>query len=328
MRAATVFFFLLFVAPVAAEPNGSIFDVLDMDVFGGVLDTGGDYFDGCNRSWTKIDHYTRVGTVRYRVVPPTHISASIDIVGYNATSKIDGVSCICGCPADLAIIESRVSTSYAGFEANTDRVTQHITVVSAGGNTTATMRVSFLWHWTTHSSVTGTNRKHYQLETKTVSATKPHPKVISVADNNVFAQITEYNNTFDPYTLIQVDVPGSVTATSFKYKNNTAKHFNAIGVTADTHVDFIGSGVWKTTPDQDMILPYGDLCLIREAPINLSELQIQISTPYSTENVTKCNITTITSTPTGYVNFKVLFLYITIVTLLMLCVGMNLRRFR
>lgn len=326
MRVATVFIFLLLIAPVATAEPGSIFDVLNMTVVDGDLESGGAYFDGCNRSWAKTTRYTNIGDIKPGVVPAHHISASINIVGYDGVALFDGVKCISGCPADLAIVESYVSTSYAGFEANKDWVKHVITVKSSGGNTTATMRVSFLWHWTTYSSVTGAVRKHYVIEYKTVSVTKPHPKILSIDDTNVFAQITMYNNTFDPYSLIQVDVPENITVTTFKYKNNTAKHFNSVGVSNVSHVEYIDAGMWKTTPNQDLMLPYGDLCLIRDAPLNLSELQIQISTPYTTENVTNCTITIITGTATDYINFKCMFVYIIMVSLCLLCAGLNVRR--
>ena len=159
------------------------------------------------------------------------------------------------------------------------------------------------------------------------TATAIAPTIVTLDDRNVIAQITEHNNTFDPYTIIRVDVPENVTVTTFTYKNNTVKHFNLIGVSNVSHVEYLDSSTWKTTPNQDLILPYGDLCLIRDAPLNLSELQIQISTPYITKNVTRCNITVITGESTDYVDFKGIFMYTSIIFILVLCAWLNLRRF-
>jgi hypothetical protein len=327
MRTTTIFVFVfalvLLVVPAGGTQNGTLYDLLELEMVYAEMGSGGMYFDGCNKSYTET--WGQVWYPNHQVVKPNHISASINITGYSNTSIVDGVEYVCGCPASLAIINKVVSTSHAGFEANKDWVQQCVTIVSTNETTTATLTIKFLWHWTTHSSVTGTNTKHYRFETKTVSVTRPHPKILSTNTSNVLAQITEYNNTFDPYTLIRVDVPDRITATSFKYKNHTAKHFDMVGVVVDEHANFLNNDMWKVSPNQDLIVPYGDQCLIREAPINLSELGIQIHSPYHTENVTRCNITTITSNPTDYVNFKRMFIYILLIGSLAFCTYANLK---
>lgn len=268
-----------------AEQNASIFDTLDMKVFNGTLAVGTHYFDGCNRSYTET-----LGNVRYpnhKIVAPTHIVADINITGYNGTVVVDGVVYVGGCPSDLAIIYHDVSTNYAGFEANKDWVQRDITIVSEGGNTTATMVVQFMWHWTTHSSITGANTKHYRLETKTVSVTKPHPEIISLPNVvNATAHITYYNDSATPITFIDVCVPDSVIKTVYTYNNTSIVKYIAIGVVHGSGVAFLNdTTVWQADPNQTTMTRRGDSAVVRGEQLNMSLLNITISTPYTQHTI-------------------------------------------
>ncbi len=167
-------------------------------------------------------------------------------------------------------------------------------------------------------------RNTTERATFTVSAEKPVVIDTSTIEN-ISAQITVYNNTFDPYMTIRVDVPDNITETTFVYKNNTAKHFHKLGWVHDSMVEYLDHPTWKTTPHQTMVCSLGDQCLIRDTPPNTTHLQIQVSTPYTTTNVTKYNITTITSKPTDYIHLKGMFLYISMVGLCVFCIGANLQ---
>ena len=285
MLARWVIFLLLLLPGVAAEQNATIFDSINMTVFNGSLMAGANYTEGCNRSYSET-----WGTVWYpghRVIESVYISASIDITGYAGMVLIDGVECVGGCPSDLAIISQEASTGYTGFEANEDWIKRDITIVSEDGNTTATMVVSFMWHWTTYSSTTGTNSKHYYLETKTVSVTKPHPKIINLSHQmNATAYITYYNDSVTPIALIDVSSHDSVIKTVYTYNNTSITKYNAIGVVYDSHVEFLNdSTTWQADPGQTTMIRRGESAIIRGEQLNMSLLNITISTPYAQHTI-------------------------------------------
>ena len=195
-------------------------------------------------------------------------------------------------------------------------VTNHSTI--EGDTVTATIDIKLKWYYYHRDChITGDDIVCYDVfknttETASFVVSAPMPEVIDPSMiGNISAEIMMYNNTFQPYTLIHVDVPENVTITSYNYRNCTANHFRKMGwIENGTHiVQYLNESLWKESPNQNLITHIDELCVIREAPLNFSDLHITVSSPYETVNVTNYSITMMNSKPTDYIDFKRLLLY-------------------
>jgi len=157
----------------------------------------------------------------------------------------------------------------------------------------------------------------------------PMPKIIdSSMFNNISAEIMMYNNTFAPYTLIDVNVPENTTITTFTYRNAIARNFKMIGIVNNeaSTVQYIDESMWKESPKQNTITHIDELCVIHEAPINFSELSITVSSPYETVNVTKYDVTMMNSKPGDYLNAKRLLMHVLPMCVLLWGIIVNVKR--
>ena len=208
------------------------------------------------------------------------------------------------------------------------------TVVS-GNEIVATVHVVLKWYYYRRDCyISGDTIICYDQFKNTTERTDfivraPIPTVMhSAMLHNLSAEIWMYNNTFSPYTIIDVNVPDNATATTFKYKGFTAKNFKMIGVVDNKTftVQYMDESMWKESPRQNTITHIDELCVIHEAPINFSDLLITVSSPYENVKVTNYSVTMINSKPTDYLNAKKLLMHIIPMCILLWGTIVNVRR--
>lgn len=307
---ATIFLFISLIMSPTVAANGSIFDVLDER-----------FFDG---AWTNVSEGEPVKTVQ----TSGHIRGWIDIVGFESLCNIDGVDYVEGDPANAAIVKYDAWDTIDGWNSNVDYLTKTLSLIDDGENVTAKLHVDLLWHTSrlrcSGSAETGGRHcwisKTYHRETANFYAVELCPDVLTPIEN-ITASITIQNNSFSPYTSVSVPTQANIVSTEFIYKNNTVKHYHSLGwitnnSNGNEHVEFLNKSFWIEDDDQNVIRHQGDQCIINEAPLNLSELQITISSPYTTKNVTDYNVTMINSKPSDYIQFEMIMIFLIVIGVL------------
>lgn len=306
MSRATIFLFLSLIMLPTATAYESIFDVLEERFF--------------DDDWSNV---TSGGTPEKNVYWEGHIKCWIDITRFKNVSIIDGCEYVSGTPCDNVIIQYDAWHTFIHlwdlglcFNDNVDHLLTDVRCFEDGGDVVAVLDVELMWH-----STSADGDKDYVIETVTISTREIAPAVFNNTIKSTIAEITCYNNTFSPYTNIIVLTQDNIISTTFTYKNNTAKRFHSMGwitnnSNGNEHVEFLNKSFWLEDDDQNVIRHHGDQCIINEAPLNLSELQITISSPYTTKNVTDYNVTMINSKPSDYIQFKMIMILLIVIGVL------------
>lgn len=199
-----------------------------------------------------------------------------------------------------------------------------------GGTVTGIVDVVVDW---AHMRRDGEGDTQYSNNTnkKTFGTTKVMPTVLNKTPLTS-VDITSYNNSVTPYSLISVHITDNITSTEIVYKNTSSVYHHKIGfLTADEddgeYFDFVDESVWL--PDESNIVTIrGGYYVINEAPLNLSELCINVSTPYDTYEVNNYNVTTINSEPADYIQWEVMIVFLAFLGLCIASARMAVRRFR
>lgn len=254
-------------------------------------------------------------------------------VHFNNLSKINGEYCIPD--GDSVIIDSgswhEVSSKknkkkrwVAEFVSIEDVVTSKIT----DGNITARIDITLKWHYKSRDrDSNGMYSYNNKTSTATFYDTVSMPRVLNIP-MNASATIVSYNNSVAPYSLIDVHIDENVTTTKITYRNQTATHHNKIGLLETTddlkHFNFIDEGIWK--PDQNNTIAFrAGYYVINAAP--LSDIQIDVSTPYQTYTITDYNVTVIDSKPTDHIGWKSIIAFMSLLGVFGFGIWYTLRRY-
>ncbi len=154
---------------------------------------------------------------------------------------------------------------------------------------TATLNVYMRW-WYYHKVIGDfycIRHDEYLTLTDTIEKPETYPYTIW----NITGEITEHYNNITPYTTIHIPQQDSVVFTNITYNGSSALRVDTLGIIVNDsgykRVNFIeNSTFWKVDSNQSIIGAGGLDAVVYEAPINLSLLNVSISSPYETHYVT------------------------------------------
>jgi len=169
--------------------------------------------------------------------------------------------------------------------------TLHVT--SNETHITATLNVYMRW-WYYHKVIGDfycIRHDEYLTLTDTIEKPETYPYTIW----NITGEITEHYNNITPYTTIHIPQQDSVVFTNITYNGSTALRVDMLGVIVNDsgykRVNFIeNSTFWKVDSNQSIMGAGGLDAIVYEAPINVSLLNVSISSPYETHYVTNFTV--------------------------------------
>jgi hypothetical protein len=130
----------------------------------------------------------------------------------------------------------------------------------------------------------------------TLTDTETVPLSFNFTAENIAANVTVYNNTFAPKTLIQLPCMPGVMQVNYSYDNHTITHTRMIGRVerTDKNVEFVNmSLVDMWSRPSGPLSHIGDIVVIRGSNFSTDRLDVLVSTPYQTVEVADFNETTI-----------------------------------
>ena len=238
-------------------------------------------------------------------------------IHFNKLSMIDGEYCI---PTQDSIIidsgswESVGSRQWKkkkwsrGVWSVKDRTVSEVT----DGMITARINITVKWYQSRRDSEGATvYSNHTSVATFYDSAVMP--RVLDIAQNTTVT-IVCHNNSVTPYSLIDVNVSDTIVSTEITYKNATSSRCDQLGILAKDDefmfFDFSRERKLFTSDKKNTITVRNGLYVINEAPLELDNLRINVSTPYNTYTVDNYNVTVINSTPADYIHWKVIIVFL------------------
>ncbi|MDQ1252025.1 MAG: Disaggr assoc protein [Euryarchaeota archaeon] len=215
--------------------------------------------------------------------------ATLSIEGFKGISEIDGIEYINGSAKDNAIVhyETRNTallgagqTSELSYDENNNNLTVLLTV-----------KTSYYVKKSSDIRIKGISisvpRISTESETETFDATSPapvrFPEII-----NPSANITYYNNSYNPHTTVYLNnIPGIVKE-NFQYDSSTATHFKLIGwktskANGVEYTNFSSVNTWKFEGEQ--LSGSGNQLYIK-GKFRPGKLNITVTTPYDSIEVT------------------------------------------
>jgi hypothetical protein len=308
-------FFILFtllVPTATAAEQDSIFDLLNSTIWDRVWDS--------LTYNTKPDKDVRTGT---------DLQGWIDIVGYRNMVRINGTDYIYGDPVDCAVVEydvwDLISARKDRWNDNVDWIRTDLHVLQQGENITATLDITMLWH---HSTLKHTKtgkpyiKKTYHTETMTVIDTETIPKQFNYTFANIAAYITVYNSSFSPKVLVYVPELPYVLETTYTYGNDAIMRTNMLGEVEKSEkgvefVNFTDVSMWSE-PKGDLCY-IGDCAVIRNENFTADQLNISLSTPYETVEITDYSITVVDYSPVNSMHpllYQVMGMFIILISMI------------
>ena len=248
-----------------------------------------------------------------------HIRAWIDIIGFRNESIIDGVRYVNGSAKDFAIVKRDAwHTSVDGM------VVSFISAYNIGDSnntTTATQSTTFHWKYEV-CGLLGCHWVHVH-EYLTVSYTADSPEKFNNSIDDYEITITSYNNSITPYTLIYVPDRDNIIKAVVEYNNSRYIFYNRTGwVSANTkgteHVEFINK-TWDVHDKSHTITRRVRYNVINEAPLNWSQLNISVYTPYIEKDDCEWNVTVVNSKPSDFISWKLILVFI--LTIMVFVIG-------
>ncbi|MDP3104467.1 MAG: hypothetical protein Q8M95_07655 [Candidatus Methanoperedens sp.] len=206
-----------------------------------------------------------------------YINAYIDIVGFHAMVREDGIDYVQQFPDMLALVRKNATGNPPGA---VDDITSKLTFDQNGTFLVAILDVKMKW------------KKEYceggcWYESYTESASFQDSEVsplVYPTMKNRFVTITEYNNTIAPKTTISINTSG-ISKVSYRYGNEELTHYLKRG-----HVDRTAKGVYFLnltkcdcwTNNTKNLQHLGDLAVIpNTSRPDYSQLRVDISNPYT-----------------------------------------------
>ncbi len=163
-----------------------------------------------------------------------------------------------------------------------------LNITSNSTHVTATLNVHMVWWY--YNMLPGDFYTIRHDEYLTLTDTIEKPETYPYTIWNVTGEITEHYNNITPYTTIHIPQQDSVVFTNITYNGSTALRVDTLGIIVNDsgykRVNFIeNTTFWKVDPNQSIIGAGGLDAVVYEAPINLSLLNVSISSPYETHYV-------------------------------------------
>jgi len=265
-------------------------------------------FDILNQEFTTTAVYEQNKPLKYTEnwqKKGRFTEATLSIEGFKDISEIDGIEYINGSAKDNAIVhyETRNTallgagqTSKLSYEENNNNLTAILTVkTSYYVKKSSTVRVKGI-----SISIPSIST---ESETETFYVTSPapvqFPKTIEPSAN-----ITYYNNSYNPHTTVYLtNVPGIVKE-NFQYNGSTATHFKLIGWKTSKpngieYTNFSKVNTWKFEGDQ--LSGSADQLYIK-GKFQPEKLNITVTTPYESIKVTDYTYTEIPDESSAILN--------------------------
>ena len=213
--------------------------------------------------------------------------AWIDIVGFTGMIKNAGIFFINGSVEDAAIVKYDVQGT-RGIDVSWKK---SVRIYQSGENVIAELTVIRTWYEIFCSQYSC--YPVYYSGTMTISdselAPQQYPKLQSVSAN-----ITEFNNSFNPKTVISLNIPGNISKITYRYGSETLTHYLSQG-----HVEQTAKGVyflnlsemdiWTATGNTSLQQLNNMVILPNLSRPDYSQLSIEISNPYETRTIPKEN---------------------------------------
>ncbi len=239
------------------------------------------------------------GTPDVKLQHYKHISAWVDIVGFNGTINENGVNYIKGNPADSAIVQYDayfdMPKGQQCYTCTLDSIKKTISVLQEGNYTVATLTVILKWHETLCDS-NGACWQEYYEEKGTFQDRELSPLQYPALKQPV-VNITEYNNTIQEKISVHVEAQ-NVSIIRISYENKTVEHVISIysvenNTASRTNIDtwtFSGKEIGRI---QDNVIIDINLSTIDYSQLNItvSNLYESITADYHAYNITRIDYT-------------------------------------
>ena len=143
----------------------------------------------------------------------------------------------------------------------------------------------------------------------------------SLIENNTI-DMTEYENNISNYSLIKIPPQDGVVITNFSYKNNSVLRVNKLGliregVDGNLTLQFLNdTQAWIVDANQSVIGSHDGGVVIHETPVNLSLLNVTLSSPYESLTINNYNTTCYHADPGEVFNAKSLYWFLPCIILL------------
>ena len=333
LKLFTLFLLTLLILPnpVSGEEFQDIFCILNESVW------TGDWDD------MKNPHKPQKNVIREK-----HTYGWMDITGYDREVMVDNITFVCGEPLQKNYNKLEVLPLYpfskhykrmiidgvvifydswhAKFYPKNKRVmnvTDFSRTLSVSKNHThisAKLKIEMVW-WQTYcrkgSSVIITTR-----ETIILRDSIERPLVYPALVENNTIDITEYENNISNYSLIKIPRQDGVVFTNFSYKDHSVLRVNKLGiiregVDGNLTLQFLNdTQAWIVDANQSVIGSHDGGVVIHETPVNLSLLNVTLSSPYESLTINNYNITHYHADPSEVFNAKSLYWFLPCIILL------------
>jgi len=262
-----LFLFFLFFIPSVSGYDG-IFSILDEKYADTVLDLP--YSEGSpDISWQYSP-----GNIDYRWG-----KAWLDITGFEGLIKFNSSFYVNDSPADRAIVQY----GYKGLRGTTVSWTPVLRTYQSGENIIAELTLKRSW---TEMFCNGDSCYPVSHSgTMTISDSELIPLIYpSLQGGSV--NVTEYNNSFNPKTVISLNCPGNVSRITYRYDDNSLTNTVMIGHVEQTnkgiyYLNFTQTNIW--TDNTDSLKRFNTWVVIpNSSSPDYANLSIEISNPYNT----------------------------------------------
>ena len=251
-----------------------------------------EYWDG---DWSIVD---KVGTPIKNVKSSSHIRGWIDIVGFEDMAVVNGTEYVNGTPSDLAFVKCKAWKTAVDGKAVS--FTSSSWTYDYEGNTTAVQHASFHWKYE-KCGLYGCHWVHV-YETQTITYTTKSPIVFNLKIQDVPIRVVVCNQSFQPVTQILIPdaestmMDGVVDVTITYNGSNTSRHdeigFIVRNDRGTEYVEFVplDDPTWTDDDNQTTVSHFLMAATVREPNFNVSNLTIQLRTPYENRTVTNYTI--------------------------------------
>ena len=321
----TPLFFLLFfilIPPVTAIADdnstlSNIFDILNYSIW------TGDWSDlEANHKPCKDLHHQ------------DHLHAWLDITGFEREIKYKGEIYVYGDPLPININKTESLTRYPTHTHNPHKntygaviiesdtyhnkwqthtknswhntktqVTEFNQVLNVTDNETyitATLSIHLVWWYfcTLPGNSHSDRYDEYLKLTDTIKKPKQYPYTIW----NVTGSVVQHYSNLTPYTTVEIPQQESVMFTNITYNGSTALRVDSLGIVVNDsrymRVNFIpNSTYWIIDPNQSVIGAGDKKAVVYDVPLNMSLLNVSISSPFETRYVTDFTVEEIHENP-------------------------------
>ena len=220
--------------------------------------------------------------------------ATLSIGGFRNLSEINGVEYIPGKVQDNVIVNSKTrnnallsagQTSNLSYQENNTTLTVILTVYT-NWYTKSSNSITFLGKRLTIPSIS--TKSESEVYYANITAPKQFPET-----SEIQANITYYNNSYNPHSIISLTNAWGIVQETYTYNGSEANHFKLVGEVSNkdnnlSYVNYSKLSTWKTIDTQ--IRGYGNDLYI-SGKFNPALLNVSVTTPYETVEISNFNIT-------------------------------------